>query len=213
MDQKEHQMKRLACFAFVAFVPFASFAQQPVTGSGTAGTAATGVLTVQGIASGLAIAGNITQVAGTTLGAISNYGTSPGAVAVPAVNAYVTNALSVSPPTPSTSSTYAFTMYHHVYAGTGLNVKASAGNLYGFSVFNGGTIPCYFQLYNTAGTPTIGTSVIDSYGVQAGVTLSIPPGQLALENFSTGIGIGAATADAGATTTGCTTISATVYYN
>ena len=180
MDQKEHQMKRLACFAFVAFAPFTSFAQQPVTGSGTAGTAATGVLTVQGIASGLAIAGNITQVAGTTLGAISNYGTSPGAVAVPAVNAYVTNALSVSPPTPSTSSTYAFTMYHHVYAGTGLNVKASAGNLYGFSVFNGGTIPCYFQLYNTAGTPTIGTS---------------------------------ATADAGATTTGCTTISATIYYN
>jgi hypothetical protein len=34
---------------------------------------------------------NLTQVAGQTLGAIANYGTSPGAVLVPGVNAFVTN--------------------------------------------------------------------------------------------------------------------------
>ena len=39
---------------------------------------------------------NVTQVAGTTLGAIANYGTSPGAVAVPGVNAFVTNTAGVN---------------------------------------------------------------------------------------------------------------------
>jgi hypothetical protein len=39
---------------------------------------------------------NITQWAGSALGATSNYGTSPGAVAVPGVNAFVTNTPAVS---------------------------------------------------------------------------------------------------------------------
>ncbi len=39
---------------------------------------------------------NLTQVDGTALGAPSNYGTSPGAVSVPGVNAYVTNTVPVS---------------------------------------------------------------------------------------------------------------------
>ena len=40
---------------------------------------------------GSATSSNITQWASATLGAPSNYGTSPGAVTVPAVNAYITN--------------------------------------------------------------------------------------------------------------------------
>jgi hypothetical protein len=39
---------------------------------------------------------NLTQIGGTTLGAPSNYGTSPGAVEVPGVNAYITNTPAVS---------------------------------------------------------------------------------------------------------------------
>ena len=39
---------------------------------------------------------NLTQAGGTALGAVSNYGTSPGAVEVLGVNAYVTNTVAVS---------------------------------------------------------------------------------------------------------------------
>ncbi len=71
-----------------------------VAGGGTAGSAATGVATVQGIASmtpflvnpGTAANWNV-DWAGGVLGAMANYGTSPGAVLVPGVNAFVTNSL------------------------------------------------------------------------------------------------------------------------
>jgi hypothetical protein len=80
-----------------------------VAGTGTAGTSGTAALTVQGITSGtpVPVSGavsqtsgpwtqNITQVDGSALGAPSNYGTSPGAVTVPGVNAFVTNTPAVS---------------------------------------------------------------------------------------------------------------------
>mgnify|MGYP001602080522 CR=1 FL=1 len=46
----------------------------------------------------------ITSWAGSTLGAISNYGTSPGAVTVPAVNAFVTNATALGQAVMASSS-------------------------------------------------------------------------------------------------------------
>ena len=55
-----------------------SFSPGPAPSSGTSGV-------------------NITQVDGTNLGAPSNYGTSPGAVSVPGVNAYVTDFPAVDP--------------------------------------------------------------------------------------------------------------------
>lgn len=101
----------------------------------------------------------------------------------------------------------------HASTAAAANVKASAGNLYGLVLGNSGTIPCWLQVMNTAGTPTAGTSVVDSYMVQAGVTVIIPPGVFALTNYGTGIGVAGATADGGATTTGCTTtFSVTIYY-
>jgi hypothetical protein len=155
---------------------------------------------------------SVTTWANGTLGAMQNYGTSPGAVLVPGVNAFVTNAGSIGTPTPSTSSTVAFSRFH-VATAAAANVKASAGNLYGLVIGNSGTIPCWIQFMNTAGTPTAGTSVIDAYMAQAGMTVVIPAGGLALENFATGIGIAGAIADNSATTTGCTTtVSVTIYY-
>ena len=113
---------------------------------------------------------------------------------------------------PSTSSTVALTPYHSSSAAAA-NIKASAGNLYALALGNNGTIPCWLQLFNNAGTPTAGTSVIDSYMVQAGVTIVISTGIFALENFSTGIAAAGATTDSGATTTGCTTtFSVSAYY-
>jgi len=101
-------------------------------------------------------------------------------------------------PIPQTASTYALTRYHSSSAAAA-NVKASAGNLYGLVLGNSGTIPCWLQVVNTAGTPTAGTSVVDSYMVQAGVTVVVPPGVLALTNYGTGIGVAGATTDGGAT--------------
>lgn len=174
-------------------------AQQPVSQGPQAATAAAWLVSVS-------------TWAGGTLGAMTNYGTSPGAVLVPGVNAFITNASSVGTPTPQTSATYAFTKYHNS-SGAAANIKASAGNLYGVALENNGTIPCYMQFFNNAGTPTAGTSVIDSYMVQAGVVVVIPPGGIALENFATGIAYAGATTDSGATTTGCTsTFSLTAYY-
>lgn len=113
---------------------------------------------------------------------------------------------------PTTASANALTLFHNSSAAA-VNVKASAGNLYGLVLGNSGTVPCWLQVFNSAGTPTAGTSVIDSYLVQAGTTLSLPPNVFALANYATGIAVAGATADSGATTTGCTTtFSVTAYY-
>lgn len=81
---------------------------------------------------------------------------------------------------------------------TTLNIKASAGSLYGMSIVNKVANVTYIQTYNTAGTPTLGTSVISWIPVAASATVFIPPGSIALQNFATGIGIGAATTATGA---------------
>lgn len=174
-------------------------AQQPVSQGPQAATAAEWLQ-------------NVTKWANGTLGAMANYGTSPGAVLVPGVNAFVTNAASIGTPVPSATSTNAVSRFHANTAAAA-NVKASAGNLYGFVFGNNGTIPCFIQFMNTAGTPTAGTSVLDSYMVQAGTELAVPVGIFGITNYSTGIGVAGATSDSGATTTGCTTtISVTVFY-
>lgn len=56
-----------------------------VTGSGAAGTAAAGVMTIQGIASMTPVAGNITQIAGSTNG-VTTWGTAPTGASVIGAN-------------------------------------------------------------------------------------------------------------------------------
>lgn len=202
-----------------------SFAQQPIQvlqwgGANTLGAPSNygtspGTVSVIGVNSFVTntVAINLTQVAGNALGTTSNFGTSPGAVAVMGVNAFVTNAASIGTPVPSSSSTVAFTQYHNSSGAAG-NIKASAGNLYGMILGNSGTVNCWLQLFNNAGTPTAGTSVVDSIMVQAGVTIVVPANTLAYKNFTTGIAYAGATTDSGATTTGCTTsFSVSAYYN
>lgn len=76
-----------------------------VSGNGTAGTPDTGVVSVQGIASGTPL---ITEVSDGTnlLGTFANYGTSPGAVKVLGVNAFITNS-----PTITLASTQAVPLF------------------------------------------------------------------------------------------------------
>lgn len=94
---------------------------------------------------------------------------------------------------------------------TVVNVKASAGNVYGVSVLNAAGTVCWLQFYNTAGTPVLGTSVVWAIPIAAGGVVNQLPGSVALGNFTTGIGIGSATTAAGAVACG-TNLAATVFY-
>jgi hypothetical protein len=183
--------------ALVSIYGLIAWAQQPVSVANTpAVTQSSGPWTM-----------NLTQIAGAALG----LGQTTMAASLPVTLASNQSSLAVSF-SPSTSSSVALSRFHAATAAAA-NVKASAGNLYGMVLGNSGTIPCWIQFMNTASAPTAGTSVLDSYMVQAGVTLTIPPGALGMTNYTTGIGIAGATADSGATTTGCTTtMSVTIYY-
>lgn len=138
-------------------------------------------------------------------------GTQPvsGTVTINAIPAG-TNNIGLVSPAPNTTATPACSVYANA-ALTVANVKASAGNVYGGYVYNPAAAVTYIQFYNTAGTPTLGTSVVWSLPVAAGGILPIPPGAIALANHATGIGIGASTTATGAGTPGTAPI-VTIFY-
>jgi hypothetical protein len=70
--------------------------------------------------------------------------------------------------TPATSG--GLTIKHLVSAATTnlTNVKASAGQLYGWCIFNTNAAVRYVKLHNTAGTPTAGTAIVQTIAVPAG---------------------------------------------
>lgn len=79
----------------------------------------------------------------------------------------------------------------HVVAASSTNatsVKASAGTLRGISFFNLAAVPIYVKFHNTAGTPTAGSGVVRTFGIQAGTQINflIPGGGI---SFGTGIGM------------------------
>lgn len=177
------------------------------------GTFAVQDSTVEGAISSSVMQSNTKNWAGTALGSPSNYGTSPGPVEVPGVNAFITNTPNVSG-APSTSSSNAYTTFHNGAVTTAQTVKSSAGNLYGFSITNPNSTACYLEVFNTT-SPTLGTtSPIAVFGTAAGgpSTSNFAPGLIALSNFVTAISVAATTTDGGSTT--CTTgMSVTIFYN
>lgn len=68
----------------------------PVLIAGTTNGTATGTVAIPAITAAGVLSTDTTTLAGTALGAPSNYGTSPGAVAVQGVNAFVTNSVAVT---------------------------------------------------------------------------------------------------------------------
>ena len=68
------------------------------------------------------------------------------------------------------------------------NIKASAGQVYRVSVYNGETFPIFVKLHNTAVVPTPGTGVVLTLGVQAGTSRDFSADALGIA-FGTGIGI------------------------
>jgi hypothetical protein len=205
---------------------------------------------------------NIGLWAGSLLGAPSNYGTSPGAVLVPGVNAFVTNVLTLlshmtgttpgtAPsdtdivgcifnslrPAPSNGQTLPFqcdstgnafaalaptsaagtglSVFSNAAVTTSVNVKASAGNIYGYQVVNGSASVCYLQFINSAGAGTLGTGftfsvAVPGSGVNGGVfgPFIFPVSQ---QTQATGIAVGLSTTQNGSTACGSSGI-VTVWY-
>lgn len=232
-----------------------------VAGGGTAGTAASGVVTVQGIAGGTTLPVTATIAAAQTI-AVTNTGTfavqeatldaaliaqeatTSGVKGLTTFGAVTTNAptyttaksdalsldtsgllrvsvkdtpsntnnlnvnLAASAATVTVTGTVSATQgtspwvvstqtatsggtvdFHLVSAGStnANNVKASAGQLYGWRIYNNAGYPVYVKFYNTAGTPTPGTGVVETVGVQAGTAAEFSIG--AGIAYSTGIGL------------------------
>jgi hypothetical protein len=111
--------------------------------------------------------------------------------------------------TPSTSSTMALSQTT-ISANTAQSIKSSAGNVFGWSLYNGNSSVCYLQFYNTSSAPTCGTSVTWSFPIPASSTSTVVP-PYALYNHSTGIGFCAGTTATGSTA--CSTaLSGTLLY-
>ncbi len=94
---------------------------------------------------------------------------------------------------------------------TAVAVKASFGNLYGFSVTNGAASVCYLQFINAASGPTLGTASTYSFAVPASGSLTVI-GNIGLSHYSTGISVGMSTAYNGSAACG-TAATAVIFYD
>jgi hypothetical protein len=114
----------------------------------------------------------------------------------------VLQAQNVSSPTPvlQTTSTSSLSTVSQttLTANTSQLIKSSAGNVYGWSLYNGNSSVCYLQFYNATSAPTCGTSVTWSFPLPASSTSTVVP-PYALYNHTTGIGFCAGTTATGAT--------------
>lgn len=106
-------------------------------------------------------------------------------------------------------------VYHVVSAATtnAANIKSSAGVVRGWCIFNNAAYPVYVKFYNTNGTPTAGTGVLYTIGIQAGEdsTVDLDEG---LGLFSSGIGISITKgiADSDTTATAANDCVANIHY-
>lgn len=131
-----------------------------------------------------------------------------GKVGVDQTTPGTTNAVEV---VPDTASAVALTPSAKATLTTAVVVKASAGNVYGFSVTNGAASVCWIEFMNASASPVLGTAAIFSVALPASGTVNMGPGDFALANFSTGISVGIATLVNGSTACG-TAGNATIFF-
>lgn len=107
--------------------------------------------------------------------------------------------------------------FHLVGAATtnATNVKASAGQVYAITAFNIAATPAYLKFHNTAGTPTAGSGVTETFLIPgntagAGLVVNFDKGLA----FSTGIGITLVTGitDASAVAIAADNVVINIYY-
>jgi hypothetical protein len=165
-----------------------------VIASGTVTTVST-VTAVTSITNALPVGANV-------IGKVSIDQATPG----------TTNAVQLIPGT-----TGGLSKFHLVSAATtnATNVKASAGQVYGVTAFNLNASARYLKFHNTAGTPTAGSGVTDTFMIPgntagAGLVLDMSSGI----TFSTGIGITLVTgiADADSAAVAASEVVLNVYY-
>lgn len=175
-------------YALLAYAPV----QQTVLG---AGSATIGALTAnQSI--------NVAQIAGTST-ATGNGTASAGCARVTIASdntAFTTNATqsgtwTVQPgntanstpwlvtPTPATSGGYSISRALSANSNNATNVKGSAGQVFGWYLYNANAAVRYLKLYNKATSPTVGTDT-------PVMTIPIPPGSAANVEFGNGIPFG-----------------------
>lgn len=133
-----------------------------------------------------------------------------GKVGVDQTTPGTTNAVEV---VPDTAAAVALLNSAKTTLTSSVNVKASAGNVFGVFALNGAASTCWIQFINSAGAGTLGTGVIFSIPLPASTTqpVWIGPAPQALANFSTGIAVGIATTATGASACG-TGGNLTVFY-
>jgi hypothetical protein len=123
--------------------------------------------------------------------AISALGTAPTGTAVQAVNNVAL---------PSAAAGAALSSRFINSNGAGICLKASSGNLYGFTLTNGSASIANVEFFNSATAPTLGTTpVVFCVTLPPSANVTISP-NLALMNFSTGIGFAATSVEGGTTT-------------
>ena len=99
------------------------------------------------------------------------------------------------------NATGAASRFHRVLTGTdNVNVKASAGRLFAWRVFNASAGVRHLKLHNSAGTPTLGAGVVETISVPAGTIATGSVGDMG-DAFTTGIAMSAVTGIADADTT------------
>jgi hypothetical protein len=128
--------------------------------------------------------------------AVSALGTAPTGTEVMAVN---------NVNLPNASSGAALSSSFINATGAAVTLKASTGNLYGFSLTNGTAAAAFIEFFNVATTPTLGTTaVVFCIPLPASANVTLPPSTMALFNFSAGISFAVTTAENGATTAAVT---------
>jgi hypothetical protein len=113
------------------------------------------------------------------------------------VNTLPTNNLAIIA-VPTTGAGGALSVSLKSAQATAVNIKASAGNLYGFAIVSATATAGFIEFFNTATTATSGAVL--AVPIAASGTVILSPSQIALLNFSTGIAINVATPLNGTTT-------------
>ncbi len=186
-------------------------AKQPALG--TAGSASSDVISVQGIASMTPVQTDVTKLGGTAIA--TNSGNKDGGtlrVVLATDQPQNTNALKVDAsattqpvsgtvtanPAPTTSGGLSMSRTVAGASTNATNVKASAGQVYGIKASNVNASARFIHLYNNSGSPTCNASIIATYIVPgntagAGTNLDFPLGLA----FGTGIAFCITTANDG----------------
>ena len=94
-------------------------------------------------------------------------------------------------------------------AGAASAVKASAGNLYGFSILNNNAAVVWLEFFNTASVSLGTTTPVAAFPIPASQALSFPICEIALINNATAIYVAATTAYNGASTG---SVSGSIFY-